>query len=135
MTLEQFKSLKTKVESDLDLTDSNAAEKSLKLSSLYSKYLGLYIQELKLLKTTSTEKDKLYGELYHKYKFKNDFQLDSAKEIDTYIRADDSFYNKCLEFQNQEIIVKYLEEVLQNIKNAGYAIKNHLEFVKLKMNA
>jgi hypothetical protein len=133
MNLEQFKALKAKVEINLDVDESNAAEKSLKFSSLYSKYLALYMQELRLLKTLSTEKDKLYGELYHNFKFKNNYQLDSSKEIETYVRSDQSFYQKCLDFQNQEIVVKYLEETLQNINSTGYRIKNYIELLKLKM--
>ena len=134
MNLEQFKVLKAKVEDDLLVDESNAAEKSLKFSSLYSKYLALYMQELRLLKTLNTDKDKLFGELYHFYKFENNFQLDSSKEIETYVRSNLKFYNKCLEFQNQEIIVKYLEEVLQNITNTGYRVKNYVELLKLKMS-
>jgi len=134
MNLEKFKVLKTKVEIDLFVDESNAAEKSLKFSSLYSKYLSLYMQELRLLKNILTEKDKLYGELYHKFKFKNDYQLDSSKEIDTYVRSDESFYQKCLDFQNQEIVVNYLEQTLQNITNTGYRIKNYIELLKLRMS-
>lgn len=137
MNLEQYQVLKKKVEEDLLVDESNAAEKSLKFSSLYSKYLSLYMQELRILKTISVEKDKLYGELYHKYKFNTDkdfnYQLDSGKEIDTYVRKNESFYKKCLDFQNQEIIVKYLEETLSNLNNTGYRIKNYIELLKLKM--
>ncbi|MEM4261310.1 MAG: recombination mediator protein UvsY [Candidatus Woesearchaeota archaeon] len=133
MNLEQYKALKAKVEEDLAIDESNAADKSLKFSSMYSKYLALYLQELRILKNLSLEKDKLYGDLYHKLKFKNDYQLDSSKEIDTYVRSDESFYKKSLDVQNQEIVVKYLEETLQNINNTGYRIKTYVDFLKLRM--
>jgi len=133
MNLEQYKALKAKVENDLFVDESNAAEKSLKFSNLYAKYLALYMQELRIIKQLSIDKDKLYGELYHQFKFKNDFQLDGNKEIDIYIRSNESYYKKCLEFQNQEIIVKYLESVLLNITTTGYRIKNYVELLKLKM--
>jgi len=133
MKIEDFKKLKLKVENDLLVDETNAAEKSLNFSRLYSKYVSLYMQELRILKNLSAEKDKIYGELYHKFKFKSDYQLDSNKEIDVYVKADDKYYNKCLDFQNQEIIVSYLEMTLQNITNTGYRIKNFIELLKLKM--
>ena len=82
----------------------------------------------------ATDKDKLYGDLYHEYKFKSDFQLDNRGEIDVYIKANDKYYNKCLEYQTQEIIVKYIEETLQNITTTGYRIKNYVDLLKLKMS-
>ena len=133
MDIENFKSLKLKAEKDLIVNETNAADKSLEFARLYSKYTSLYMQELRILKQMSTDRDKLYGDLYHKLKFKNDYQLDSSKEIDIYIKSDESYYNKCLEFQNQEIVVKYLEETLQNITVTGYRIKNYVDLLKLKM--
>lgn len=133
MTLEQFNTIKAKVELDLNIDELNAAEKSLKFSSLYNQYLLLYLKELKILKTLALEKDKLFGELYHKYKFQNNYQLDTSKEIETYVRADELYYKKCLDYQNQEIIVKFLEETLQNINNTSYRIRNYIELLKLRM--
>lgn len=133
MDLEKYKELKLKVENDLVVNETNAAEKSLAFARLYSKYTSLYLQELRLLKKMATEKDKLYGELYHEFKFKSDFQLDNRNEIDIYVKANERYYNKCLAFQNQEIVVKYLEETLQNITTTGYRIKNYVDLLKLKM--
>lgn len=133
MNIDKFQELKKKVEIDLTIDETNAAEKSLKFSSLYNFYLALYIQELRILKRISTEKDKLFGDKYHFYKFGNfDYKLDSAKEIETYVRSDTDFYNKCLEYQNQEIVVKYLEETLTNLNNTNYRIKNYIELYKIK---
>ena len=140
MDLEKFNLLKTKAENDTNIDDSNAAEKSTKLISLYQRYLSLYLQEVRLLKGISLDKDKLYKKLYQHYKFpsaddKDSFNitLSTTKEVDIYINADDSYCKLCIEYQNQEIVVQYLEATLKNIGNAGYAIKNLVEFKKLSM--
>ena len=140
MNIEQFKLLKEKFESDLELNEDNVMEKSLKFSSLYSKCLNFYLQEVKILKTILIEKDKVYGELYHKFKFNPDkepqynYTLDSHKELDIYVKSHDDYYKKALQYQNQELIVKYLEETLKNIDSTGYRIKNFIEFKKLGMS-
>jgi hypothetical protein len=132
MNIDQFKLLKSNTETEINVTEDNISEKSIKFASIYNKYLSLYIQELRILKKLTLDKDKIYGELYNKFKFNNNFQLDTNKEIDVYVRADDKYYNVSLDLQNQEMVVKYLEEVLQNINNTGYRIKNYIELQKLK---
>jgi hypothetical protein len=132
MNIDQFKLLKSNTETEINVTEDNISEKSIKFTSIYNKYLSLYIQELRILKKLTLDKDKIYGELYNKFKFNNNFQLDTNKEIDVYVRADDKYYNVSLDLQNQEMVVKYLEEVLQNINNTGYRIKNYIELQKLK---
>lgn len=132
MTLDQFKKLKEIVEKELEITEDNIEQMSIKSGNLYHKYLKLYSQELQKLKEIAIYKEKVYGELYHKYKFEGQYELSTKTEVDVYVKSDEIYYNKCLEEANQEIIVKYLEAVVDSILKMGFQIKNYIELQKLK---
>jgi hypothetical protein len=130
MNQDNFKLLKDQVAKDLNVNNDNLLSKSIEQISLHRKYLDLFITEYHCFKRLSLEFDKLYKERYHYYKFEQKYNLDSAKEIDSYTKGDDLIYNKSLELLNQEIVTKFLEKTIENIKNMGYAIKNNLEIQK-----
>jgi hypothetical protein len=132
MTLEDLQKLKTISEDQLTINEENILTKSLNLPLYYQQYSQIYVKELKLLKVLSLDKDKLFGELYHHYKFKSDFSLDTKGEIVTYIQADQKYYDKCLEVSNQEVVCKFIEQLLDNINKTGYSIKNYIELKKMK---
>jgi len=131
MKVEDFQKLKDVVEKELKITDENVLEKSIQLSNFYAKFLQIYSKELKILKSLYHEKDKVYGKLYHHYKFEGDFQLDTKAEVEAYIKADDTYYKIALKYSQQEIQVKFLEQVLDHINNLGFRIKNYIDLKKM----
>lgn len=133
MKNEDFQKLKKFVEKELKIEESNVMEKSIQLSNLYTKFLQIYTRELKNLKSKHHEKAKVYGELYHHYKFKFDYQLDTKAEVESYIRADDKYYQIALEYSNLEVQVKYLEQILEQINNLGFRIKNYIDLKKISL--
>jgi hypothetical protein len=132
MTLEQLEELKKIANEDLKLDSDNIEKKTLQLSTIYQRYLEIYIKEIRQLKKLSLDKDKLYGELYKHYKFVDDYKWDTKSEIDSMVKSDDKYYKMALENSNQEAVVSYLEQLLSNIKSVGYSIKNYVDFAKLK---
>lgn len=132
MTNKQFNRLKKIVEQQLRLDENNIEKMSIQSGTLYHKYLKFYLQELHILKEIGVTKDKIYGELYHKYKYEGDYQLSTKTEVDVYVKNDQKYYTKCLEEANQEIIVKYLECVVDSIMKMGFQIKNYIELIKIR---
>ncbi|MEM4260971.1 MAG: recombination mediator protein UvsY [Candidatus Woesearchaeota archaeon] len=130
MTLEDLEKLKKIASEDLKITEDNLAKKSLDIPILYHKYLDIFINELKQLKQLSLDKDKLYGKLYHHYKFESNYSLDTKNEIEVYVKGNDEYYIKALAYYQQEIVVKYLESILDAFTKMGFNIKNHIEFKK-----
>ena len=130
MTIEAFEKLKKIIEKDLDLTEENMADKSLKIPILYTKYLDIYSKELKILKDKTLDRDKFHGDLYHKIKFEGEYKLDYAKEVEIYCNRDDELYKKNQEIIFQTIVVKHIEEILETIKSMGYTVKNYIEWRK-----
>lgn len=133
MKLESFRKLKQKVEDELRLTDENIMAKSIQLSNFANKIRGLYSKEFHILRNKAAEKDKVYGELYHKYKYNYEYQLETKGEVEAYIRADDVYYKVALEYAQQEMQVKYLEETMTHINNMGFRIKNYIDLQKMKL--
>lgn len=133
MKTEDFQKLKDYVEQQLKVTDENIMAKTIELSNLQVYISKVYSKELKTLKTKGLEKDKIYAELYHHYKFKFDFALESKAEIDTYVKGDDKYYQVALEYAQLEVQMAYLEQVLSNINNLGFRINNYVALKKLKM--
>jgi hypothetical protein len=139
MTLEQFEELKKKVESDTTITFSNITDQILRIPQLYTEYLSLYTQQLRLLKRASMSVTMKYGELYHKYKFPNSndglnfqYHLDTKTEIDIYINSNSEYVKLKSQVQFQELVVKFLEEVLDNLKKIRFDVKNYIELMKLQ---
>jgi len=131
MTRDEFMKLKTLVEESLKITDDNVMDKTVSLSTLYARLLQIWSKELRILKIKGLDKDKVYGELYHHYKYKFNFQLDTKAEIEAYIKGDDKYYKIALEYAEQEIIVKFIEQSLEHINNIGFRIKNYIDLKKM----
>jgi hypothetical protein len=132
MTLDELEKLKSIFEKEISINEDNVLQMSIDITKISSKYLKIFIKEIRIKKRMEIEKDQMYGKLYHKYKHEFKFQMDSSKEIDTYVRSDDSYYNKCLELSNQEVITEFLEKALDIINRAGFSVKNYIDLMKLR---
>jgi hypothetical protein len=130
MTEEHFIRLRTIIEKELTLNEENVGLLTLKIPNLHTKYLDIYVKEMKIFKTIALDKTKLYSKLYHENKFEGVYKLDSVKEIDIYCNRDPEYYKKSQEYLLQEIIVKYLEATLDNIQKLNFVIKNYIEWRK-----
>ncbi len=125
-----FKRLKQKVIKDLDFNDENVLEKSTRIPTFYQRYLELYIDEIKLLKSVSLRVDTKYGELYKYYKYEDNHSWDNKAEIVSQINRDKDYNDLRQEQVKREFVVKYLEEVLDNIKRMSFSIKNFIDLKK-----
>jgi hypothetical protein len=130
MNQENFKLLKDQVKVDLEFNQENILQKSIGISNLHRKYLDFFITEFKLYKLLKSDLDKLYKEKYHFYKHEGKYQMDSFKEIEIYVKGDDDYYKASILVDEQESIVKYLEKIVELIKNLPYSIKNYVDFTK-----
>jgi hypothetical protein len=142
MTFDDFQKLKKKMVEELKVNEENVQQKSISISNLYMSVLSVYNKERYEFKKLECEKDKLYGELFHHYKYggtpqtqakygKQDYQLDTKTEIDPYIKSNPDYYDLVLKMAQIENQVNFLEQSLQNINNMGFRIKNYVELLKI----
>ena len=130
MTYEDFKKLKRRALEDLEFNEDNAIELSIKVPNLYQKYLSLYINELDKYKKLVVKRDRMYGELLRNEKVNGDIEWKSKDEYNSVIMTNDNYYDLKLKTQEQEHIVKFLEDTLDNIKRMSFNIKNFIDLKK-----
>jgi hypothetical protein len=134
MNEQSFKDLIDFTENKMKITNENVLDKATSIPSSYHHYLDLYIKELKVLKNKITEREKLYGTLYDSVRFQSNKELKNKSEIDPYINSNEPYYQLCLSINDQETIVKYLEEVLSSINKLSYSIRNYIDIKNLQLN-
>ena len=129
-----YDELKKQVAIDLELTPDTAEIKSLKLSSIYIKYLDLYMNEVRKLKDIQAVKEKQYTLLLHKFR-KEGFEKFEVKGKDTdhYIHLDEEYVKIVSEFKEQTFITNYLENVLEQCNKLSFNIKNFVDIQKVKL--
>lgn len=137
MTKEDFDKLKKQVELEMKLDPSNITAKSISLSNLNYELLAILSNQKRLLNSMKIERDRVYGKLYHYYKFGRlegrenfAFSLDSKSEIESYIKSDDVYYKLAISLSQQEIIVDYLDQIIKSINSINYNIRNYVELQK-----
>jgi len=128
MTLENLSKLKEITEKALKFTDDNIAQKMLDHPYFYHKYLSVYINEKEELDVLERKKKTIYAERYDFYKFKNNFHLESVKEIEYYVNGDKLYDDACLKYNQQEVVVNYLVELLDMIKKMSFTISSYIKF-------
>lgn len=130
MLMSDLPKLKARIDSDLSINEGNVLKKSLDQPILYHTYLDLFMAEMRELKKCGVEKDKVYGALYEKYKFNHSQVLDSKGEIEAWIKSDSKYVDCVSRFNEQEIVCKYLEGVVESISKLSFSIKNFIEYKK-----
>lgn len=130
MLISDLPELKKRIDVDLTINEGNVLKKSLDQPILYHKYLDLFMAEMRQLKRLAAEKDKIYGVLYEKYKFNHNQVLDTKGEIEAWIRVDAQYLKIITDFNDQEVVCKYLENVVDCVSRLSFSIKNFVEYKK-----
>lgn len=124
----------------LKIDETKLDKESIEIPSIYGKILRIRMNESLLLQKYRNDLKKLYSEKKEYYLGRADpkvykekpFDLKILKsEVDSYIESDDDFLNLKTKIDIQEEKIFYLDNILKQINNKGFLIKNALEFQKL----
>jgi hypothetical protein len=74
-------------------------------------------------------KEELYGKLYMQHKKNNDRSF-SKPEIDIIIQSESKYRDIKIEYNTQEMYLKYLDFTIDNIKKISFQVKNYIEIKK-----
>ena len=132
MEVSAFKRLQKDIKDRLVLDEDRLYDSTMRMGTLYQDYLEVYISELADLKGIMLKMDKLYGHLYDKYKNSSDKSWTQKGEIESQIYSNDDYHMLRVKKAKQEVMVKFLEESLSNIKSFGFTIKNTIELKKMQ---
>lgn len=129
---------------DSKIDDVELDTESLKIPSLHAKYLKiLYQQKLKLKsliikkKTINRVLSEYYrGDLNHPEDLKElgrePWQRTVLKQdLSSYVDSDDDMIKLLTKISYQEEVVSLLEDIIKNINNRGFQIKNGIDWRKL----
>lgn len=127
---EVFEKVKSKIKSDLSINESNVLLKTIEIPKLFIRYSELFVKQMEHYKLLLLSKDKLYGELYEKYKYKGQYNLSTKGEVEAFVYSDEEWISLNKECIKQECITKFLENVLSDVKQLSFNLKNFIEYKK-----
>ncbi len=131
MTKEEFGYLQESADKYLTITKENIFDKSVSLSTFYSKCLSLYSHELIIYKNMNTEKENRYSKLYIKHKNSNADRRNKS-DVEPYIFSDEEYYHFLKQLNDQEVMVNHIESLLDFIKKMTYHITNLVTMMKME---
>ena len=131
------------VKRDLKINDLELDIESLRIPALHTKYLQLLTENSLKLKKSSGELSVLKRNkwIYYTgkaseevYKEKGDFplKLKTKDEERTFIEADEDIQKKKTEVEYYETVVDYLQEIVKQIGQRNFQIKNAIEWRKFE---
>lgn len=139
MTLDQ---LMEEWRKDASVDTTELGNESLKIPELHSKYLKLYFEERRKLKALEFQSKDLSLKKYEYYNGRmSQEELDELNwnpfvkklmknEIDMYLDSDKDIITNNIRIVNQKEKISFVEEVLKNINQRNFQIKNAIDWRK-----
>lgn len=135
MNISDRKKIDSSIETELTINAGNINDKLFELPKLTYKYKKLFVKQYGLVKYLKGELESCFGELFEFYKFNYKYKLDTIKEIESFIKQDKKYVAKLNTFNEQEAHLKYLEGIIEAIKQLSYNIKSYIEWRKFTEGA
>ena len=127
-------------EGDSKIDPDNLHTESLKIPVLHAKYHDLYNNLVLLRKKAEQQRKNIRHERYEYFAGKADPQVyidnpfpKKIRDKDTlqkYLDADEKLSGVSLKIEYYDVMLKYIEEILKQISNRTYQIKNAIEFMR-----
>lgn len=130
MNKEDFEALKIMSEKRVQYTEDNMQTKLREIPLLYQEFLRYQSVQLKEKIDLDLQLEEIFGERFKYYKFDDSYNWGSKTEIESRVYCDKLYIDKKRECEQQNIVIKYIEETLANIKSMGYSIRNEIEYLK-----
>ena len=127
-------------EQDSKIDPDNLHTESLNIPVLHAKYYDLYNNLILLRKKAEQQRKNIRHERYEYFSgkadpdvyVKNPFpkKIHDKDTMQKYLDADEKLSNSSLKIDYYDTMLKYLEEILKQISNRTYQIKNAIEFMR-----
>lgn len=127
-------------DSKIDTTELDI--ESIKIPQLHSKYLKIYFEERRKLKSIEFQNKELYLNKYEYYNGRlSDEELQNLNwepfmkrlmktEVDLYLESDKDIIQNNMRIVNQKEKLDMLEEILKNLNQRNFQIKNAIDWKK-----
>lgn len=135
MTEKEFKALKEHIDKRIAFDMTKINSQLLDGPIFYSTLLQLFVKENKNLNLLEQEKDELYASLYRHFKYDSDVRWETKHEIETQMYTTKPYIAILSKIEDQQEIVTYLQQQLENVKSLSFAIKNYIDWQKFVSGA
>lgn len=135
MTEKEFKALKEHIDKRIAFDMTKINSQLLDGPIFYSTLLQLFVKENKNLNLLEQEKDELYASLYRHFKYESDVRWETKHEIETQMYTTKPYIVILSKIEDQQEIVTYLQQQLENVKSLSFAIKNYIDWQKFVSGA
>ena len=125
-------------ENDSKIDPDNLHTESLNIPVLHSKYYQIYNTLMLLRKKAEQQRKNIRHERYEYYSGKADpdvyvenpfpKKIRDKETMQKYLDADDRLSGVSLKIEYYDVMLKYIEEILKQITNRTYQIKNAIEW-------
>ena len=127
-------------EKDAEIDRDNLHDESLNIPSLHAKYFELYNTIFLLRKKAEQQRKNIRHERYEYFSGKADPDVyvenpfpKKIRDKDTmtkYLDADEKLSTVSMKIEYYDVMLRYIEEILKQITNRTYQIKNSIEFMR-----
>jgi hypothetical protein len=124
--------------SDAVIDPDNLHEESLKIPSLHAKYFDYYNNILLLRKKAEQQRKNIRHERYEYYSGKSDpdvyvlnpfpKKIRDKETMTKYLDADEKLASSSLKIEYYDVMLSYLEDIIKQIHQRNYQIKNAIDF-------
>ena len=125
---------------DSKIDPDNLHTESLNIPVLHSKYYDIYNTLMLLRKKAEQQRKNIRHERYEYFSGKADPEvyidnpfpkkIRDKETMQKYLDADDKLSGVSLKIEYYEVMLRFIEEILKQITNRTYQIKNALEFMR-----
>tara|TARA_R100001082_G_scaffold56320_1_gene31012 strand:- start:323 stop:754 length:432 start_codon:yes stop_codon:yes gene_type:complete len=139
MNLDQIQDMWQK---DSVIDPDNLHDESLKIPQLHSKYYTIYNTITLLREKAKTQYSKIRLERYNYYTGRADpdvyaedpfpYKVREKDAIQRHLDADEKLVTIDLKIRYYDATLKFLEEIIRNVSNRTYQIKNSIEWHKFQ---
>ena len=132
-------------EKDSKIDIDNLHTESINIPVLHAKYYDIYNNLMLLRKKAEQQKKNIRHERYEFYSGKADPEVyienpfpKKIRDKDTlqkYLDADEKLSGVSLKIDYYEVMLRYIEEILKQITNRTYQIKNSIDYMRFTSGA
>ena len=129
-------------EKDSKIDIDNLHTESLKIPTLHAKYYDVYNNLYLLRKKAEQQRKNIRHERHQYYSGKADpdvyvqnpfpKKVRDKNDMERYLSADEKLSNSSLKLDYYDTMLRYLEEILKQISNRTYQIKNSIDYMKFQ---
>lgn len=140
--LEKTEKIREDIKIDSKIDNLHLFEESLRQTQLHAKWFDLLAQTKREYRKIKANQQKAYLTLWKYYQGKTSPEFNAKfgimnekilkSDVEKYIEADDAWLKIKEVVQNQFALVELIENMLENIKQRGFAIKHAIEYKKFE---